>query len=76
MKPRKMGRDPIGDLECLGLEQLQCEFLRQHDIPLRKVTLRHEAQNVAEFAVPVELFDVHLVATPDALALAGVAACH
>ena len=70
-----MGRGPIGDLEGLGLEQLQCELLRQRDIPLRKVTLRHEAQNVAAVAVPVELFDVHLVAAPDAVALAGVAAC-
>jgi hypothetical protein len=62
--------------KCVGLEELQREFLGQHDIADWEVTSRHEAQPARLSAVFVELLNVHLVALPNAVALAGVAADH
>src|SRR5581483_3788114 len=66
----------VGDLERVGLEQLERQLLRQHHVAGHQVALRVEAPAAHAPAGAVELLDIHLPAMANAVALAGAAADH
>ena len=66
----------VRDANSLGLEELQCDLLRQHYIPDGNMTSRHEAQQSDASPPLIEFFHVQLIPALDAVALAGVAAGH
>src|SRR5436190_6917879 len=71
---RRLGSEPVGDAQRVGLEQLDSRLLRQHDVAGHQAALREEAPAAHAPAIAVDLLDVHLPAVANAVALAGLAA--
>ena len=71
-----MGIASVRDCERGLLIVLKSDFLRQHDVADWKLPFRTEAPSDRTHAMFVELVDIHLMCSADAIALAAVAARH
>jgi hypothetical protein len=61
----------VSHLERVVLEQLQSQFLSQHDVTDGNSALGGEAQCADTSTCPIEFFDVHLIAVVNAIPHAG-----
>jgi hypothetical protein len=67
------GRD-IGDVPCISLVEFQRQLLSKHQVTDWDAAFRDEAERANWPAPVINLFDIQLLAVPDAVALAGIPA--